>query len=82
MHAGTGFQPPLPAESAVLTSTPKKKVNQQQLTDHKIQLNKLYHYGIREIVFDWFASYLKDRSQITIVSDTMSSETRFHYGVG
>ena len=26
--------------------------------DHKILLQKLYHYGIRGIIYDWVSSYL------------------------
>ena len=33
--------------------------------DHTILLKKLDHYGVREIVNDWFTSYLTARKQIT-----------------
>ena len=31
--------------------------------DHDILLEKLNHYGIREVANNWFFSYLKNRSQ-------------------
>jgi len=31
--------------------------------NHAILLPKLYHYRIRGIVFEWFKSYLNNRSQ-------------------
>ena len=33
--------------------------------DHKILLDKLYHYGFRGIINEWFESYLADRIQTT-----------------
>ena len=41
--------------------------------DHKILLNKLYHYGVRGIPFSWFKSYLTDRTQQTEVLGTKST---------
>ena len=41
--------------------------------DHKILLNKLYHYGVRGIPFSWFKSYLTDRTQQTKVLGTKST---------
>ena len=35
--------------------------------DHNILLGKLHHYGIREVINKWFASYLKGRVQTTLV---------------
>ena len=31
--------------------------------DHSVLLKKLPYYGFRDISFDWFASYLTNRSQ-------------------
>ena len=31
-------------------------------TDHNILLNKLYHYGVRSITYDYVNSYLKNRT--------------------
>ena len=42
--------------------------------DHKILLSKLNHYGIRDIKYNWFKSYLSDRYQVTLVNDTQSEE--------
>ena len=41
--------------------------------DHKILLNKLYHYGVRGIPFSWFKSYLTDRTQQIEVLGTKST---------
>ena len=30
--------------------------------DHKIILDKLYHYGFRDIINEWFSSYLEQFS--------------------
>ena len=30
--------------------------------DHKILFNKLYHYGFRNIIKEWFSSYLEQFS--------------------
>ena len=42
--------------------------------DHKILLSKLDHYGIRDIEYNWFKSYLSDRYQVTLVNDIQSEE--------
>ena len=41
--------------------------------DHKILLNKLYHYGVRGIPFSWLKSYLTDRTEQTEVLGTKST---------
>ena len=43
------------------------------IIDHKILLNKLYHYGVRGASFSWFKSYLTDRTQQTQVLGTKST---------
>ena len=43
------------------------------IIDHKILLNKLYHYGVRGTPFSWFKSYLTDRTQQTEVLGTKST---------
>ena len=49
--------------------------------DHSILLQKLDHYGIREIINDWFASYLFGRSQVTEVGFNLSTECMITCGV-
>ena len=41
--------------------------------DHLILLKKLYCYGIRDVPFDWFKSYLSCREQCSVVDDVKSS---------
>ena len=36
--------------------------------DHNILLNKLSYYGIRGIAYDWFKSYLSNRSQFVSIN--------------
>jgi len=38
--------------------------------DHSILLHKMYNYGIRGIVYDWFISYLSNRLQYTAMQNT------------
>ena len=41
--------------------------------NHEILLKKLYHYGIRGTAYDWFKSYLSNRSQYTCINKLSSS---------
>ena len=41
--------------------------------DHDILLNKLFHYGIRSPAYNWFQSYLSDRSQYVTYNGVKSS---------
>ena len=38
-------------------------IDHKKVVDHEILVNKLYHYGFRAIINDWFASYFKNRTQ-------------------
>ena len=49
--------------------------------DHSILLRKLYHYGIRGITHDWFASYLTNRKQYVLINNTDSSFESINCGV-
>ena len=48
---------------------------------HQILLRKMWHYGIRGVIHDWFASYLRDRFQVTSCDNIHSSKSRISYGV-
>ena len=49
--------------------------------DHSVLLNKLYHYGIRGIINDWFSSYLSRRAQAIEVNSCISRKQMVPYGV-
>src|SRR6218665_1708995 len=49
--------------------------------DHKILLTKLKHYGIRGVAFDWFSSYLHNRSQQVVCNRIASKFRTVKFGV-
>jgi retron-type reverse transcriptase len=49
--------------------------------DHDILLGKLSHYDIRGVVKDWFCSYLKHRSQTTLIGNCVSDRKTTLCGV-
>ena len=49
--------------------------------DHEILLKKLFHYGIRGKMHEWFSSYLKNRQQYTHLNNTISSTRSVKFGV-
>ena len=49
--------------------------------NHNILLEKLHFYVFRGIINDWFASYLKERTQITIVGNKSSHKSTIDCGV-
>jgi hypothetical protein len=49
--------------------------------NHEILLNKLYSYGIRGVVHQWFKSYLTNRVQFTCIVDDVSSYQEITCGV-
>ena len=50
--------------------------------DHKILLKKVFCYGLRDISFDWFESYLSEREQCSVVEGVQSSlASEESYGV-
>jgi len=48
---------------------------------HSILLHKMYNYGIRGIVYDWFKSYLSNRLQYTAVQHFTSDNAAVTCGV-
>jgi len=49
--------------------------------NHTILLKKLYHNEIRGIAYQWFNSYLANRSQITEYGDKLSQSAKIKHGV-
>ena len=49
--------------------------------DHYILLQKLYHYGIRDIINDWFHSYLTERVQSPLIGSKVSTKLPTACGV-
>jgi len=49
--------------------------------NHDILLNKLYNYGVRGVVHDWFRNYLTNRQQFTCIAGIQSSVTCVSCGV-
>ena len=49
--------------------------------NHEILLGKLYNYGIRGVVLQWFKSYLTNRQQFTCIADTRSTNLNITCGV-
>lgn len=49
--------------------------------DHNILLEKLSHYGIKGICFDWFRTYLENRTQFTTIGKNTSDKKTVPNGV-
>ena len=49
--------------------------------NHDILLSKLNHYGIRGAAFDWFKSYISDRTQYVTINNERSEIQTIKYGV-
>ena len=49
--------------------------------NHDILLSKMKYYGIREVCYDWFKSYLRDRSQYVMLNNFSSSVNTINTGV-
>ena len=47
---------------------------------HNILLEKIQHYGIREITHQWFKSYLENRKQIVSMNGAESELGSENYG--
>ena len=51
------------------------------ICDHRILLNKLYHYGFRDVSHSLLESYLYNRSQQVSINDTLSTFKSITSGV-
>ena len=40
---------------------------------HNILLYKMYNYGVRDVAYRWFVSYLTNRKQFTCIKDVSFS---------
>ena len=49
--------------------------------DHGVLLGKLSLYGIQESAYDWFKSYLNNRTQKCVVNGSLSKVFSLGYGV-
>jgi hypothetical protein len=49
--------------------------------NHKVLLNKLMKYGVKDREYDWFAYYLSGRSQFVSYQDVQSDKRSISYGV-
>jgi len=49
--------------------------------DHSVLLAKLYNYGIRGNVYNWFKDYLYNRQQFVSIRGINSDTASFLYGV-
>ena len=49
--------------------------------DHEILIKKLYYYGIRGVLLEWFKSYLKNRAQFVQIGDEKSEMQYLRCGV-
>ena len=49
--------------------------------DHSILLRKMYHYGVRGFVYEWFESYLAGRTQYVSYNGCNSSVRVVTHGI-
>lgn len=49
--------------------------------DHEVFIQKLNHYGIREVAANSFSSYIKNRLQYVSINDLSSDLQRIHHSV-
>ena len=49
--------------------------------DHRILLSKLSKYGVRDIEFNWFSSYLRHREQVVVYNNEISESANMTIGV-
>ena len=58
-----------------------KKAYDMYAVNHDILLIKLYHYGIRGIILDWFKLYISNRKQTVSIDGPISNYELISCGV-
>ena len=80
----------LSAQNTISTALSRKEISLLLLidfskafdmVDYNILLDKLYHYSVRGVCYDWFVSYLHERKQYVSINGKNSCCQQLTYGV-
>ena len=77
-HCAQGFNKTQPENTLAVFCDLSKAFD---VIDHSKLLHKMYVYGIRGVAYDWFKSYLSDRTQYVDIEGVCSCFKLIEYGV-